>query len=72
MKLLEYSIREILNIMLCYFLLLLMVKEFNDGHYLSLLYAFCLSIELDSMFNRLRKFKRYYPDFVNDWLQLVD
>jgi hypothetical protein len=72
MKLLEYSIREILNIMVCYFLLLLTIKEIDYGHYLSLLYAFCFSIELDSLVNRLRKFKRYYPDFANDWLRMID
>jgi hypothetical protein len=72
MKLLEYSIREILNIMLCYFLLILTIRELNAGHYLSLLYVFCLSIELDMLVNRFRKFKRYYPDFANDWLRMID
>jgi len=72
MKLLGYSIREIFNITLCYIFLMLTIRELNAEHYLSLLYAFCFSTELDSLINRFRKFKKYYPDFGDNWLATLD
>ncbi len=70
--LLTYSIREIFNITLCYIFLMLTIREFNNNDYLSLVYTFCLSIELDMLINRFRKFKKYYPDFGDNWLATLD
>lgn len=72
MKLLDYSIKETFNLFICYFLTLLLIDSFSNGEYICLLYAFVVSSEIDSMTNRFDKFKLYYPDFKNDWLNLVD
>ena len=71
MKLLDYSIRETFNLFMCYFLTLLLIKSFNNGEYICLLYAFVVSLEVDSMTTRFNKFKLYYPDFKNEWENVV-
>jgi hypothetical protein len=71
MKLLDYFIKETLNICICYFLSLILIKSFMDGEYICLLYTFLLSIEIDSMATRLKNFKKYYPNFEDKWINLI-
>lgn len=64
-----YQIYFILNILVLKLFIGLLIASFIGGnHWLVILYSFVITIDLDDMINRQRKFNRYYPYFVNKWL----
>ena len=69
-KLLIYSISEIFNLFLIYFFGVLTIESISEGNHWYLIHFSCFSIYLNETINRMRNFKKYYPNFESEWLDL--